>query len=192
MISRSYDVERTALFRSSGPWSARTSSMTPMSEPSAPTQSNPSMVQLSGRFVGLSVITVLAILTASCTNASESEPEGIDSPPTESVSYDMGWGYGQAELCNGFEVIFGTPDAGDAAGSAVSEAIVDRWNGYVIRTINESSLESLVDPLMFLSGMWDGATTACTDWFPNAKIAGRPGGREVESEPWVKSCGTTA
>lgn len=33
-----------------------------MSEPSAPPQSNPSMVQLSGRFMGLSVITVLAIL----------------------------------------------------------------------------------------------------------------------------------
>jgi hypothetical protein len=127
---------------------------------------------MSHRNRNLTVLAVISCLVASCAGA----PESI-----ESYSYDVGWAFGGDELCSGFASLFDTPDARDRQlDQAAAAALVDRWNGYVSRSINDASLVEQINPPFFLSGMWDSAATSCPEWFPDPSVAGRPGGGSVE------------
>jgi hypothetical protein len=125
-------------------------------------------------------IVALALVTTACSGSPNvpSDPEGDASQ----AAYDEGYVFGGSALCTSWEVGFGTPEVkANLPASQVIELVGD-WNelvGEALTTNGATEQESLT----YISGMWDGATLKCPQWFPTPEIAGRPGGGDVQPVP---------
>lgn len=96
---------------------------------------------------------------------------------TKSIAngYDEGFIYGGSLLCSALEAETGDPSVLVGSGTDELQVLVDGINGYVFRMVTDAS-PAPDTATNYISGMWDGATIACPEWFLDPTIAGRPGG----------------